>query len=396
MSDDSQILKTNNNNYFFDAQSTTPIDGEVLSVINEILSHGHANPHSSHRMGQHANQIIQRSIEKIQQNLDCLDYEVLFTSGATESNNLIIKGLRDYLYEHQLKAVTLKTEHKCVLNSFDYLARNGVEVEYLDVQNDGLLDLNYLEKNLNNVGLLSVMYVNNEIGVVQPIQEISKLARTKGAIIHSDIAQAMGRLPVQLEKLGLDAVSISGHKFYGPQGIGLAILNQELKSILKPLIVGGGQQSNLRSGTMPTALCAAIAKSVELFQNKEFIELQYANHLSLFNHFIDELKKEKIVFSINGSLPSTDIFKTSRVPSNINIAFAQFDAFSLMNKLPNFMISTGSACSAGEFDYSHVLKALNLSFDDLKNSVRISFEKSSNLQELEKLLEAITEIHQKS
>ena len=396
MSDDSQILKANNNNYFFDAQSTTPIDGEVLSVINEILSNGHANPHSSHRMGQHANQIIQRSIEKIQQNLDCLDYEVLFTSGATESNNLIIKGLRDYLYEHQLKAVTLKTEHKCVLNSFDYLARNGVEVEYLDVQNDGLLDLNYLEKNLNNVGLLSVMYVNNEIGVVQPIQEISKLARTKGAIIHSDIAQAMGRLPVQLEKLGLDAVSISGHKFYGPQGIGLAILNQELKSILKPLIVGGGQQSNLRSGTMPTALCAAIAKSVELFQNKEFIELQYANHLSLFNHFIDELKKEKIVFSINGSLPSTDIFKTSRVPSNINIAFAQFDAFSLMNKLPNFMISTGSACSAGEFDYSHVLKALNLSFDDLKNSVRISFEKSSNLQELEKLLEAITEIHQKS
>jgi cysteine desulfurase len=395
MSDDSQILKTNNNNYFFDAQSTTPIDGEVLSVINEILSNGHANPHSSHRMGQHANQIIQSSIEKIQQNLDCLDYEVLFTSGATESNNLIIKGLRDYLYEHQLKAVTLKTEHKCILNSFDYLARNGVEVEYLDVQNDGLLDLNLLEKKLDGAGLLSVMYVNNEIGVVQPIQEISKLAHTKGAIIHSDIAQAMGRLPVQLEKLGLDAVSISGHKFYGPQGIGLAILNQELKSILKPLIVGGGQQSNLRSGTMPTALCAAIAKSVELFQNKEFIESQYANHLSLFNHFIDELKKEKIVFSINGSLPSTDIFKTSRVPSNINIAFAQFDAFSLMNKLPNFMISTGSACSAGEFDYSHVLKALNLSFDDLKNSVRISFEKSSNLQELEKLLEAITEIHQK-
>jgi len=395
MSDDSQILKTNNNNYFFDAQSTTPIDSEVLSVINEILSNGHANPHSSHRMGQHAHQIIQRSIQKIQQNLDCLDYEVLFTSGATESNNLIIKGLRDYLYEHQLKAVTLKTEHKCVLNSFDYLARNGVEVEYLDVQNDGLLDLNLLEKKLDGAGLLSVMYVNNEIGVVQPIQEISKLAHTKGAIIHSDIAQAMGRLPVQLEKLGLDAVSISGHKFYGPQGIGLAILNQELKSILKPLIVGGGQQSNLRSGTMPTALCAAIAKSVELFQNKEFIESQYANHLSLFNHFIDELKKEKIVFSINGSLPSTDIFKTSRVPSNINIAFAQFDAFSLMNKLPNFMISTGSACSAGEFDYSHVLKALNLSFDDLKNSVRISFEKSSNLQELEKLLEAITEIHQK-
>ena len=155
MSEDSKILEVNNNNYFFDAQSTTPIDNEVLSVINQILSNGHANPHSSHRMGQHANQIIQDSIQKIQQNLDCLDYEVLFTSGATESNNLIIKGLRDYLYEHQLKAVTLKTEHKCVLNSFDYLARNGVEVEYLDVQNDGLLDLNLLEKIRWSWGLIS-------------------------------------------------------------------------------------------------------------------------------------------------------------------------------------------------------------------------------------------------
>ena len=192
MSEDSQILKANNTNYFFDAQSTTPIDQEVLSVINEILSNGHANPHSSHRMGQHANQIIQKSIQSIQNNLGCEDYEVLFTSGATESNNLIIKGLRDYLYEHQLKALTLKTEHKCVLNSFDYLSRNGVEVEYLDVQKNGLVDLDILEKKLQGVGLLSVMYVNNEIGVVQPIHEISKRTRTKGVIFHSDIAQAMG------------------------------------------------------------------------------------------------------------------------------------------------------------------------------------------------------------
>ena len=247
MTEDSQILKTNNNNYFFDAQSTTPIDQEVLLTINEVLNNGHANPHSSHRMGRHANQVVQNSIEKIQLHLDCTDYEVLFTSGATESNNLIIKGLRDYLYEHQLKAITLKTEHKCVLNSFDYLSRNGVEVEYLDVQNNGLLDLNILERKLEGVGLLSVMYVNNEIGVVQPLPKISELARKKGVIIHSDIAQAMGRLPIKLEEIGIDAVSISGHKFYGPQGIGLAILNQELKSILKPIIVGGGQQSNLRS-----------------------------------------------------------------------------------------------------------------------------------------------------
>ena len=393
MSEDSQILKANNNNYFFDAQSTTPIDQEVLSVINEILSNGHANPHSSHRMGQHANHIIQKSIHSIQNNLGCEDYEVLFTSGATESNNLIIKGLRDYLYEHQLKAITLKTEHKCVLNSFDYLSRNGVEVEFLDVQKDGLVDLSSLEKKLNGVGLLSVMYVNNEIGIVQPIQEISKLTRSKGVIFHSDIAQAMGRLPINLEKLSLDAVSISGHKFYGPQGIGLAILNQELKSILKPMIVGGGQQSNLRSGTLPTALCAAISKSVELFQNPNFLNNQFKSHLSLFNFFIQQLEQAKIHFSINGAMPKDNISTTPRVPSNINIAFTKYDAFSLMNKLPNFMISTGSACSAGEFDYSHVLKALDLSFDDLKNSVRISFEKDSKIENLERFLQALIDLH---
>ena len=393
MSEDSQILKANNNNYFFDAQSTTPIDQEVLSVINEILSNGHANPHSSHRMGQHANTIIQKSIQSIQNNLGCEDHEVLFTSGATESNNLIIKGLRDYLYEHQLKAVTLKTEHKCVLNSFDYLSRNGVEVEFLDVQKNGLVDLGLLEEKLQGVGLLSVMYVNNEIGVVQPFQEISKLTRSKGVIFHSDIAQAMGRLPINLESLSLDAVSISGHKFYGPQGIGLAILNQELKSILKPLIVGGGQQSNLRSGTLPTALCAAISKSVDLFQNPNFLNNQYKIHFSLFNHFIQKLERAKIQFSINGAMPEDNISTTPRIPSNINIAFAKYDAFSLMNKLPNFMISTGSACSAGEFDYSHVLKALDLSFDDLKNSVRISFEKDSKIENLERFLQALIDLH---
>ncbi len=393
MSEDSQILKVNNNNYFFDAQSTTPIDQEVLSVINEILSNGHANPHSSHRMGQHANQIIQKSIQSIQNNLGCEDHEVLFTSGATESNNLIIKGLRDYLYEHQLKAVTLKTEHKCVLNSFDYLSRNGVEVEFLDVKKNGLVDLDLLEEKLQGVGLLSVMYVNNEIGVVQPFQEISKLTRSKGVIFHSDIAQAMGRLPINLETLSLDAVSISGHKFYGPQGIGLAILNQELKSILKPIIVGGGQQSNLRSGTLPTALCAGISKSVELFQNTNFLKNQYESHFSLFNHFIQKLEKANIQFSINGAKPSDSFSTTSRVPSNINIAFTKYDAFTLMNKLPNFMISTGSACSTGEFDYSHVLRALDLSFDDLKNSVRVSFEKDTKIEDLDKLLKTLIDLY---
>ena len=393
MSEDSQILKVNNNNYFFDAQSTTPIDQEVLSVVNEILSNGHANPHSSHRMGQHANQIIQKSIQSIQNNLGCEDHEVLFTSGATESNNLIIKGLRDYLYEHQLKAVTLKTEHKCVLNSFDYLSRNGVEVEFLDVKKNGLVDLDLLEEKLQGVGLLSVMYVNNEIGVVQPFQEISKLTRSKGVIFHSDIAQAMGRLPINLETLSLDAVSISGHKFYGPQGIGLAILNQELKSILKPIIVGGGQQSNLRSGTLPTALCAGISKSVELFQNTNFLKNQYESHFSLFNHFIQKLEKANIQFSINGAKPSDSFSTTSRVPSNINIAFTKYDAFTLMNKLPNFMISTGSACSTGEFDYSHVLRALDLSFDDLKNSVRVSFEKDTKIEDLDKLLKTLIDLY---
>ena len=385
--------KSTDTSYFFDAQSTTPIDPQVLSVINEVFQNDFANPHSSHRLGHRANQVIETAKQKITHQLNCPDHEIIFTSGATESNNMIIKGLRDYLYEHQLKAVTVKTEHKCVLNSFDYLARNGVETIYLDVEKNGLLNLEKLDKHLDKVGLLSVMLVNNEIGVIQPLKKISELAKKKGIILHSDVAQAMGRLPVDIEDLGLDAVSISGHKFYGPKGIGLAIINQDLKSILKPTILGGGQQSNLRSGTLPTPLCAGIAKSVELFQDLNFQSNQYQEHLHLFNHFVNRLNSEKISYSINGALAEEDWDISKRVPSNISVAFSKYEAISLMNKLPNFMISTGSACSSGEFDYSHVLKALNLNFEELKNSVRISFLKNSTLNELNSFLDAIITIH---
>ena len=387
--------KSTDTSYFFDAQSTTPIDPQVLSVINEVFQNDFANPHSSHRLGHQANQVIETAKRKITHQLNCPDHEIIFTSGATESNNMIIKGLRDYLYEHQLKAVTVKTEHKCVLNSFDYLERNGVETIYLDVEKNGLLNLEKLDKHLDKVGLLSVMLVNNEIGVIQPLKKISEMAKKKGIILHSDVAQAMGRLPVDIEDLGLDAVSISGHKFYGPKGIGLAIISQDFKSILKPTILGGGQQSNLRSGTLPTPLCAGIAKSIELFQDEEFMKKQHQNHFALFKLLSSRLTQEKISYSINGILPLEDFSQTQRVASNLNIAFSQFEAISLMNQMSNFMISTGSACSAGEFDYSHVLKALNLNYEDLKNSVRISFTKDANINEFTKFIDTLISIHQK-
>ena len=384
---------SSNSSYFFDAQSTTPIDETVLDVLNSVYRNSFANPHSSHRFGLQAGNIIKQSVQTITEILNCHDHEVIFTSGATESNNFIIKGLRDYLHDHQLKALTIKTEHKCVLNSFDHLERNGVEVVYLDVEKDGLINLDTFEKHLNGVGFISIMYVNNEIGVVQPLKEISSLARSKGIIFHSDIAQAMGRLPIDFNKIDFDAVSISGHKFYGPKGVGLAIINQELKSILKPIIHGGGQQSNLRSGTLPTALCAGLAKCIEQYQNENFLKTQHLNHLNLFNHFLQKLNKAKISYSLNGSNPSQELLVTKRLPCNLNIAFEKYDATNFMSKLSNFMISTGSACSAGEFDYSHVLRGLGLSNESLQKSVRISFDKDKTLEDIDKFLDEIISIH---
>ena len=380
MSEKSPDQNSSNSSYFFDAQSTTPIDETVLDVLNSVYRNTYANPHSSHRFGLQAGDIIKQSVQTIKEILNCHDHEVIFTSGATESNNFIIKGIRDYLHDHQLKALTIKTEHKCVLNSFDHLERNGVEVVYLDVEKDGLINLDTFERHLNGVGFISIMYVNNEIGVVQPLKEISSLTRSKGIILHSDIAQAMGRLPIDFNEIDFDAVSISGHKFYGPKGVGLAIINQELKSILKPIIHGGGQQSNLRSGTLPTALCAGLTKCIELYQNENFLHAQHLNHLKLFNHFLQKLNDAKISYSLNGPKPSEELISSKRVSCNLNIAF-------------DYMISTGSACSAGEFDYSHVLRGLKLSNESLQKSVRISFDKDKTIEDIDKLIDKIISIH---
>jgi cysteine desulfurase len=385
--------KINKDTYFFDAQSTTPTDPEVLDIMNLVSSQYFANPHSSHSLGRASDDLIKESTSLIKDNLKTNDFHHIYTSGATEANNFVIKGLKDYLLKNQLKALTFKTEHKCVLNSFDYLERAGVEVNYIDVEKDGIVNIKKLEPLLDNVGFISLMMVNNEIGTIQPLQELTNLTKPKGIFVHSDIAQAMGRLSLNIENLGLDAVSISGHKFYGPKGIGMAIISEDIKKKLKPLLLGGGQQDNLRSGTLPTPLCVGFASAVNLFQEKNFIEEQYLKHLKFSELLISELKKHNISFSVNGHLASNNILETKRISSNLNLTFDGLEAITLMNNMPEFFISTGSACSAGEFDYSHVLKSLDLSYEKLKNSVRISFDKNTLEKDVIKLSDKLLTIH---
>jgi len=368
--------KALHSNYFLDYQSTTPTDPDVLNIMNIVSRDFFANPHSAHGLGRASNDLIEQSISLIQQNLGSEDYKHIFTSGATESNNLFIRGLKDHLLKHRLKAVTVKTEHKCVLNSFHYLEKEGVEVQYIDVQTNGLIDLDYLSGQLENVGLLSIMMVNNEIGTIQPIKEISNLVKPKGIIFHSDIAQAMGRLPINLNDLGLDAVSISGHKFYGPKGVGLLIISDFIKDLVKPLILGGGQQDNLRSGTLPTPLCVGIARAIDLYQQMDFLIHQHHSQYSLWTNLF-ALVRERYNFTINGIEATEDITNTKRIAANLNICFENFEAFTLLNNLSEFHLSTGSACSSGEFDYSHVLRALKLPDEILKGSIRISQGHSS-------------------
>lgn len=363
--------KTLNQNNFLDFQSTTPTDPDVLKIMNKVSCNFFANPHSAHNLGMASLELIHQSISLIQEILNSQDYKHIFTSGATESNNLFIRGLKDYLIKNKLKALTLKTEHKCVLNSFHYLESEGVKVEYLDVQENGLVDLDYLNGKLNSVGLLSIMMVNNEIGTIQPIKNISKLTKEKGIIFHSDIAQAMGRRVIDLDDLGLDAVSISGHKFYGPKGIGLLIINDYIKEFVKPLIVGGGQQDNFRSGTLPTPLCVGLARAIDLYQQEYFLKLLHHKHYSFSDILLSGIRNIK-GFKLNGIETSKDFYKTQRIASNLNLSFAGYEAISLLNNIPSIQLSTGSACSAGEFDYSHVLRGLNLSDENLRGSFRVS------------------------
>ena len=367
---------------YLDYQATTPLRPEVLKAMMPYFKEKYGNPHSNnHSLGKDANIAVEKAKKNIASLINCEPEEIILTSGATESNNFAIKSIAESYGKEKIQIITLNTEHKCVIESCNFLEKKGYLVHYLEVEKNGIINFLKLEKLIKDkMSLVSIMHVNNEIGVIQPVNEIGKLCKKYGGLFHTDAAQTFSCLNIDVKKNNIDALSLSAHKIYGPKGIGALYINSKIKNIIRPLIDGGGQQNGLRSGTIATPLAVGFGEASIQIKNRLKKNFNYYKMLS--NFFIRELKKNKIKFNINGDLKK-------RSPVNLNIAFLEVEANQLINFLPQTAISTGSACTSGSIEKSHVLTALKIENSIIDSSIRISFGENTKKTDLTKIAKYI-------
>ena len=367
---------------YLDYQATTPLRPEVLKAMMPYFKEKYGNPHSNnHSLGKDANLAVEKAKKNIASLINCEPEEIILTSGATESNNFAIKSIAESYGKEKIQIITLNTEHKCVIESCNFLEKRGYLVHYLEVEKNGIVNFSKLEKLIKDkMSLVSIMHVNNEIGVIQPVNEIGKLCKKYGGLFHTDAAQTFSCLNIDVKKNNIDALSLSAHKIYGPKGIGALYINAKIKNIVRPLIDGGGQQNGLRSGTIATPLAVGFGEAS--VQIKTRLKKNFNYYKTLSNFFIRELKKNKIKFNINGDLKK-------RSPVNLNIAFLEVEANQLINFLPEAAISTGSACTSGNIEKSHVLTALKLENSIIDSSIRISFGENTKKTDLTKIAKLI-------
>jgi len=373
---------------YLDNQSTTPVDPRVLEAMLPYFSEHYGNPHStSHAYGRIAAEAIENARGEVAALIHADPREIVFTSGATEANNLAIKGAAHFARAHpqngQLRdhIVALQTEHKCVVESCGELEREGFSVTYLPVEADGLLSLAVLEGALSERTLLvSVMAAHNEIGVIQPLAEIGALCRSRGAVFHTDAAQAFGKIQLDVEAMKIDLLSISGHKIYGPKGVGALYIRRRPRVRLSPLIDGGGQERGLRSGTLPTPLCVGLGRAATIAGAEMAEEAQRLCRLR--DGLLRNLSRRVAGLRVNGDLER-------RLPGSLNLSFPEIPALTLIEAVPSIAISTGSACTSASVEPSYVLRALGLS-DALANaSIRIGLGRFTTTAETDFAADAL-------
>ena len=367
---------------FLDYQSTTPVDPRVVDAMRAYFDQEYGNPHSSeHILGWRAMAAVERAKQKISSFVGAEPNEVIFTSGATESNNLAILGSgRGNKDRRRSRILVTTTEHKCVLAAANALKNmHNYQVDYIPVNPDGVVDLDFLEDCVaDDVLLISVMAVNNEIGTIQPLTAVREIARRHQVLVHTDAAQAPCAMDLGNIMEAADLVSLSAHKFYGPKGIGALVISRELKERLEPIIYGGGQQDNLRSGTLPVPLIVGMAAATGLLSSQERTRLGELRHMFL------SLVAGSLDVKVNG--PGIDY----RHPGNLNLQITGIDASDLLQRLqPKTCFSTGSACSAGSIEPSHVLRAIGLDADELDASFRISLGRFTDQQDVVRASELI-------
>ena len=368
---------------YLDYGATTPCDPRVVDVMVPWLYEHFGNAASrSHAWGWEAEKAIETAREQVAELINADPREIVWTSGATESNNLAIKGAAQFYKTKGKHLITVKTEHKAVLDTMRELERQGFEVTYLDVQEDGLLDLAVFEAALRpDTILASVMFVNNEIGVIQDITAIGKICRERGIIFHTDAAQATGRVAVDVTTLPVDLMSLASHKTYGPKGIGALYVRRKPRVRIEAQMHGGGHERGMRSGTLPTHQIVGMGEAFRLARLE--MDKDNAHVAKLQRRLLDGLKDLEQVF-VNGNLEK-------RVPHNLNISFNYVEGESLIMGIKGLAVSSGSACTSASLEPSYVLRALGRSDELAHSSLRMTMGRFSTEAEIDYAIQTIRE-----
>ncbi|MFQ6016624.1 MAG: IscS subfamily cysteine desulfurase [Kiloniellaceae bacterium] len=367
---------------YLDYQATTPCDPRVVEAMLPYFTEKFGNPHSIHHAyGWAAEAAVEKARAEIADLVGAEPREIVFTSGATESNNLAIKGTARFHKARKPHVVTCATEHKCVLESVRRLAAEGIRVTMVPVGANGLIDPAELGRAITGeTALVSIMAVNNEIGVIQPLEEIGASCRERGVLFHSDAAQAVGKIPLDVEAMKIDLMSISGHKLYGPMGIGALYVRRRPRVRLEPLIDGGGQERGLRSGTLAAPLCVGLGAACAIAADEMAAE---SARLAKLNRRLFEAVTTRLPeVYLNGD-------RIQRIPGNLNFSFAGVDGAALIEAMPEISVSTGSACTSASVEPSYVLRALGLSDELAQASVRIGLGRYTTEAEVDAAIEEI-------
>ncbi|OGC22214.1 cysteine desulfurase NifS [candidate division WOR-1 bacterium RIFOXYB2_FULL_42_35] len=365
---------------YFDYNATTPIGPEVLKEMLPYLKKHYGNPSSSHIIGKAAKEGVEKARQRVANLLGCEISEIIFTSGGSEANNIALKGVAEILKAKGNHIITSQIEHPAIINPCKYLERKGFNVTYLPVDQYGMVDPDDVKKTITpKTILITIMHANNEVGTIQPIADIGKIARKHGILFHSDAAQTIGKIETKVEKLKVDLLSIAGHKFYAPKGVGVLYIRKGTK--LEPLIHGAGHESGRRAGTENVASIVGLGKAAKI-AGKDLNKYRgqvFELREKLYHGIIDKVERLKL----NGH-------PIKRLPNTLNLSFAGVDSEGMLAKMKNIALSTGSACHAGHKEPSKVLLAMGVEPNLALGAVRFSLGKYNTQREIDQIISILS------
>ena len=377
-------MATLNQPIYMDNQATTPVDPRVLDAMFPYFGERFGNAASrNHQFGWDAEEGVTKAREQVAALINASPKEIVFTSGATESDNLALKGVAEMYSQKGDHIITCVTEHKAVIDSAKHLEKQGIRITFLPVEKNGRIDLDDLERAITDKTILiSIMTANNEVGVVQDIGEIGRIAREHGVLFHTDAVQAVGKIPFDVQEMNVDIASISAHKMYGPKGVGaIYVRRRNPRVLLSPIMDGGGHERGMRSGTLNVPGIVGFGKAAELAMNE--LEEESARLFRLRERLRTGLEANLDELYINGDMEH-------RVPGNLNISFAYVEGESLLMGIDDIAVSSGSACTSASLEPSYVLKALGVGEDLAHTSIRFGLGRFNTEEEVDYVVDKVT------